>query len=348
MGRRLIFIDDKPGYGGVSTCLICLANELCKRGYEIALIAAKKSVYESRVDASVQIEECDFTDEKAVERMIESLNDRGAGIVNSHADSGIQIRLLSQKNRTYQLYLTEHLAIFDDPEYIEPRKEYFSLANQADKVITVSLAGRRAFQAAGVEYQKLATVYNGVKAKPYRERTYKEIRLMYAGRLTETKGIFTLLKAMDLVRQQIPEAKVNIYGTGRQEQEVRDYIREHHLEEQCILKGFCDCMEKAYQEHEIVISPSRTESCSFTILEAMNESCVVLASDVDGTRELVYDGVTERLHPFGDAETLAGQIIELMKEPEKLRMLAQNGHYEVTHSFRQEDSVKKYIQCLTE
>ena len=171
---------------------------------------------------------------------------------------------------------------------------------------------------------------------------------MYAGRLTETKGIFTLLKAMDLVRQQIPEAKVNIYGTGRQEQEVRDYIREYHLDEQCILKGFCDCMEKAYQEHEIVISPSRTESCSFTILEAMNESCVVLASDVDGTRELVYDGVTGRLHPFGDAETLAGQIIELMKEPEKLRMLAQNGHYEVTHSFRQEDSVKKYIQCLTE
>ena len=44
-------------------------------------------------------------------------------------------------------------------------KEYFSLANQAEKVITVSLAGRRAFQAAGVEYQKLATVYNGVKSE---------------------------------------------------------------------------------------------------------------------------------------------------------------------------------------
>ena len=137
MGCRLIFIDDKPGYGGVSTCVICLANELCKNGYEITLIAAKKSVYEPWVDTSVKIEECDFTDEKAVERMIESLNDRGAEIVNSHADSGIQIRLLRQKKRTYQLYLTEHLAIFDDPEYIEPRKEYFSLANQADKVITV-------------------------------------------------------------------------------------------------------------------------------------------------------------------------------------------------------------------
>lgn len=102
MGRRLIFIDDKPGYGGVSTCLICLANELCKRGYEITLIAAKKNVYETRVDALVQIEECDFTDEKAVERMIKSLNDRCAEIVNSHADSGIQLRLLRQK--------TEHIS----------------------------------------------------------------------------------------------------------------------------------------------------------------------------------------------------------------------------------------------
>lgn len=42
MGERRIFIDDKPGYGGGSTCLISLANDLCKSGYEIMLIAAKK------------------------------------------------------------------------------------------------------------------------------------------------------------------------------------------------------------------------------------------------------------------------------------------------------------------
>lgn len=80
----------------------------------------------------------------------------------------------------------------------------------------------------------------------------------------------------------------------------------------------------------------------------MNEACVVLASDVDGTRELVYHEVTGLLHPFGEFEILAGQILSLLQDPKELCMLAQNAHYEVTHFFRQEDSIKKYIQCLTE
>ncbi len=131
--------------------MICLVNDLCKMNYEITLIVAMKSVYENRVDASVNIEECDFANEIMVERMIKSLNKRGAYIVNSHADSGIQIRLLKEQNRNYLLYITEHLAIFDDSEYIDTRKEYFIWAQNTDKVITVSLAGRRAFQTAVVQ-----------------------------------------------------------------------------------------------------------------------------------------------------------------------------------------------------
>lgn len=344
MKKKILFIDDKPGYGGVSTCLIALTNELYKMNYEITLIVAMKSVYENRVHANVNIEECNFSNKVEVEKMIKGLNDRGVDIVNSHADSGVQIQLLKEERKNYQLYITEHLAIFDDPNYIEPRKEYFSLAQNADKIITVSMAGRRIFQVAGVEDQKLVTVYNGVIPKLYKEKM--NCRIMYAGRLTETKGIFVLLKAIESVRKKFPNVKVDIYGTGRQEKEVREYIRQNHLEENCILKGFCSCMDEAYSEHEILISPSKTESCSFTILEAMNDSCVILASDVDGTREIVFHGVTGLLHPFGNYEILANQILEIMSNNTKRKMLAQNAHYEVTHRFNQQDFVNEYTRCL--
>ena len=170
--------------------------------------------------------------------------------------------------------------------------------------------------------------------------------MMYAGRLTETKGIFVLLKAIESVQKKFPDVKVDIYGTGRHEKEVCEYIRQNHLEENCILKGFCNCMDEVYSEHEILISPSKTESCSFTILEAMNDSCVILASDVDGTREIVFHGITGLLHPFGSHEILADQILEVMSNSTKRKMLAQNAHYEVTHRFTQQDFISEYTKCL--
>ena len=290
---KIILIDDKPGYGGVSVCVIALANELVARQHEVTIIAALKSVYEKRVDYRVQIEECHFSNIQEVDRMIANL----------------------QKSK-------------------------------ADKIITVSLAGRRAFQRAGVSERHLFTVYNGVKIKPFSKRNYEKIRFMYAGRLTEMKGIFALLNAVKIVKETYPEILVDIYGTGRHEEQVNEFLKEQSLEQNCVLRGFCDNMEKAYRNHEVVISPSKTESCSFTILEAMNHSCVVMASDVDGTRELIYHRISGLLHPFGDAEILAEQMKEVLEQPEVLEMFAKNAAYEVYTRFSQKTCIEEYLSCL--
>lgn len=70
---KITLIDDKPGYGGVSVCVIALANELVARQHEVTIIAALKSVYEKRVDYRVQIEECHFSNIQEVDRMIANL-----------------------------------------------------------------------------------------------------------------------------------------------------------------------------------------------------------------------------------------------------------------------------------
>lgn len=343
---KITLIDDKPGYGGVSVCVIALANELVARQHEVTIIAALRSVYEKRVDYRVQIEECHFSNIQEVDRMIANLQKSKADIVNSHADGNVQIKLLQQKERNYTLCLTEHLAIYDNLDYIKSQGEYFSLAEEADKIITVSLAGRRAFQRAGVSERHLFTVYNGVKIRPFYKRNYEKIRFMYAGRLTETKGIFALLNAIKIVKETYPEILVDVYGTGRHEEQVKEFLKEQNLEQNCVLRGFCDNMEEAYRNHEVVISPSKTESCSFTILEAMNHSCVVMASDVDGTRELIYHRISGLLHPFGDAEILAKQMKEVLEQPEVLEMFAKNAAYEVYTRFSQKTCIEEYLNCL--
>jgi len=64
---------------------------------------------------------------------------------------------------------------------------------------------------------------------------------------------------------------------------------------------------------------SLNEGMSNTILEAMASCLPVIASNVGGNSDLVIDGVTGRLFPPGDVETLTEKLLAYLHSPEQRR-----------------------------
>lgn len=60
---------------------------------------------------------------------------------------------------------------------------------------------------------------------------------------------------------------------------------------------------------------------SWSLLEAMSCGCAVLASDTSPVREFVSHDETGRLFNFFDAGSLAGNVIELLDDPQKRQLL---------------------------
>jgi glycosyltransferase involved in cell wall biosynthesis len=75
---------------------------------------------------------------------------------------------------------------------------------------------------------------------------------------------------------------------------------------------------------DIVVSPSRSESLSNTILEAMAAGRPVIATRVGGNPEIVRDRETGFLVPAGDENALANALETMLASPDLARRLGEN------------------------
>jgi glycosyltransferase involved in cell wall biosynthesis len=64
---------------------------------------------------------------------------------------------------------------------------------------------------------------------------------------------------------------------------------------------------------------------SWSLLDALACECVVLASDTEPVREVVYDGETGLLAPFADVDALTERALRVLDDPAAHRPLAQAG-----------------------
>src|SRR5690606_2110887 len=78
---------------------------------------------------------------------------------------------------------------------------------------------------------------------------------------------------------------------------------------------------------------SRWEGMPNAVLEAMAAGVPVVATDVEGIRELIDDGVHGLVVPAGDAASLAAGLNRLLKDPAAARTLASNAQAKVSQEF---------------
>lgn len=88
-----------------------------------------------------------------------------------------------------------------------------------------------------------------------------------------------------------------------------------------------------FRRADLVCQPSREETQSVAILEAMAFGKPVVASDLPGIRDLVCHGTTGLLSPVGDYRVLAGNIAMLRNDPVLREELGRNGRQRFTAHF---------------
>ncbi len=116
--------------------------------------------------------------------------------------------------------------------------------------------------------------------------------LLYFGRISEEKGIITLLKAIKTSDSDVP---LYILGTGPIEAEVEKFIAENNLENKVKMFGFKsgDELKKFVAEAKCIILPSEWyENGPYAIMEAMSQGKPVIVSEYGGLPEIVDNGKT--------------------------------------------------------
>ena len=132
--------------------------------------------------------------------------------------------------------------------------------------------------------------------------------LFYAAEFSKRKSQSVLIRAM----RRLPENVVLVLaGEGvllRECQEQAGRLGDGRI----IFPGYVQDPGPWYRAADAAVTASRIEGLPFNVMEAMYCGLPVVASAVKGHTDLIRDGETGLLYPYGDADACAGQIIRLM------------------------------------
>ena len=173
-----------------------------------------------------------------------------------------------------------------------------------------------------ISKEKVVLLYNGVDKDDYIQtdaKLYEDntgcVVFGNLGRLVEQKGQIHLIEAAKILKEKGYRFKILIAGKGNSEQFLKAKIREYRLEQEVILLGFINKIEKFMNSIDVFVFPSYFEGSANAILEAMFFSKPAICFNVSSMPELVEDTRTGYLAEYKSTESFAGKMEEFITNP---------------------------------
>ena len=207
---------------------------------------------------------------------------------------------------------------------------------RTDVTIAVSSFLRDWLVEQGIDGSRIVVIPNGVDCEVFKPRARDAGLLAELGldpgapivgtvaRLTEQKGVETLVDAAARIERDTPDVQFVIVGTGPLEAVIR--ARASELSSRVVFLGERGDVPELLALFDVAVVPSLWEGAfCYTMLEAMAARRPVVCSDISLFTDVVVNGREALVYPAGDSDGLAGAIVELLENPDIGNRLAEAG-----------------------
>ena len=203
----------------------------------------------------------------------------------------------------------------------------------------------------------------GVDIEKFSQKTYytknKNIRIGIVKKLKEKYGIEYLIRGFKIAIEQLEKDKhiditenitLNIYGDGEQKEYLMQLCRELLIEDKVKFMGNIpnDKVADELKKIDIFALSSILDSESFGVaaVEAMSVGIPVVATDVDGFKEVIEDNVTGLIVQRKNENELAKGLIKLILNDKKRIEMGKRGRERVERLYTFTDNVDTMIKYI--
>ena len=178
-----------------------------------------------------------------------------------------------------------------------------------DKLIVLSNSWKYWFEQIGVDENKLVVLHN-ITAYPVSIPSARvndgKLHLLFMGEIGPRKGVFDILRALTKYRDELADKIELRIGGNRNEEKLRQMIKEEQLEQLVVFEGWVGGEKKLNLLNwaDVFILPSFNEGLPISILEAMSYGLPIIATPVGGIPEVVENGVNGKIVKPGDVECI--------------------------------------------
>jgi len=168
------------------------------------------------------------------------------------------------------------------------------------------------------------------------------------GRLAPTKGLPYLIEAFSRAKEEIPSARLVLFGNGPSRAELEQQVSTTSCRDSIHFLGHRDNIEQLYRAMDTFVLSSVAEGMPRAILEAMAAGVPCIATQVGGIPEIINGRDVGLLVPPKDPEALARAMIDLIQAPaEQLEQLTEKARDRIGR-FYSHDVVGEKLKNLYE
>lgn len=174
------------------------------------------------------------------------------------------------------------------------------------------------------------------RATPTSGRAGVRPKVLFAGRLLKSKGVMEFIQAARELREYGDDAEFLLAGTpdpGNPETVAPDAAQAWHVDGLVTWLGHVTDMVELLSCTDVVVLPSHYEGLPRILLEGAAAGCGLVASDIDGCREVIDHGRNGLLVPPQEPDVLAAAIHHLLEHPREREQLATEARREAVARF---------------
>jgi len=128
-----------------------------------------------------------------------------------------------------------------------------------------------------------------------------------------------------LVVKELPDAVLELYGFGQEEENCKKLIKKLGLNKNVIIKGFTNDPAGVFSSAAFSMMTSAIEGYPLTLAESVCNGCPVFAFDIKyGPSDVINHNKTGFLFPRFNKELYAQKIISYLKDIDKQRVMSEN------------------------
>jgi glycosyltransferase involved in cell wall biosynthesis len=351
---RVLEMIDKPFLGGGQVTVLTLARGLDKEKFEVLVASADGGplVDELRKIGirHIPIKLGKLAGPSAARALAKVLRENAIDVLHTHGGvAGLHGRLAARKAGTPAVIHTVHGIHYLHYRNPAARLAFIllerRLSRSTDAVIFVSVADmERAARLRLARPPKARLIRNGVQPiRPDRLRDPAAVRaelgavgkplIVAVSRLHRQKGVSFLLKAVPLVRAEVPQVKVVVAGGGPLAERLGAELKVLRLENNATLLGERKDALNILAAADLFVLPSLWEGLPYVLVEAAALGKPIVATDIDGVREVIRSGANGMLARPRDPASLAASILFLLKDRPFAARLGETARAEIPPQF---------------
>lgn len=356
--------------GGAERAFVRIAIGLKSLGWSVRVISLRDAgpLAEPLLQSGISVEalQCGgAADWRAVRRMkLALLNNRPSVLLTFLHQANIVGRLAAQRAGVKTVVCGVRVA---DRRWSVRIPEWLTNQHVTHYVAVSQSVARVHCHLCGIAPDRVDSIFNGVDLGEIDAAvavSLSELRcndgdqvILCVGRLSPQKAPLDVVEAFDELRRLDPPGhahrKLVFVGDGPLQAAVERLIRQKRLEDHVRFLGWRSDVASIMKAATVLVLASQWEGLPNVIVESQAAGLPVVASAVDGCREVIDEGQTGRLFPTGDPLRLAHILQELLvskngsidAERETLSRLATNARAFVAR-FSWEKCVAEYDTLL--